>query len=401
MKLLHTADWHTRDNDIEEITKCLLMLVDVARDEKPDLIIHAGDVFDNQHVRLDSKSSKLVFSIFSMLAMIAPIVAITGTKSHDGKTIDVMSQIKGKYPIYVADYPEQVALVKGLFVPLNTVTDPDVIISMVPTPTKQYWQEFGGKYESAKETDAEVAQAMGAMLAGFGAEASMRPSAPHILVAHCQIGGAFLSETQQLVGQDIELSRDQIGYAEADLVCLGHIHYPQSIDPNIFYSGAVYAHDWGELHDHGFYTHELTDGPTYLLDSKFHRTPARKLIKLKTDLTNGGRSVESMMADGAWEYDIAGAFVRLEIKAWQDEADLLDLSAIRAALGAAQDVDIRLQRVPRETVRSAHLLELQALRDKIQEMALLRKEDVPEAILAKADMLETLDPDEIYKGLAA
>jgi hypothetical protein len=95
------------------------------------------------------------------------------------------------------------------------------------------------------------------------------------------------------------------------------------------------------------------------------------------------------------------SIVRLEIKAWQDEADTLDLQAIRAALAAAQDVDIRLQRVPRETVRCTKLLELQTLRDKLQEMAVLRNEEVPETILAKADMLETMQPEEIYGRLAA
>jgi len=308
----------------------------------------------------------------------------------------------------VADYPEQITFIHGLFVPMGNLHagKPDAIITCIPTPTKQYWEKFGGENRSAKETDAEVAQAMSAMLAGFGADTATFDYPPHILVAHCNVGGALLSETQQNIGQDIELSRDQIALAEADLVCCGHIHYPQQLKPNIFYSGSIYAKDFGELHSHGFYIHELSDDVVlpagfYLLNSTFHNTPTRKLVKLKTDLTNGGRSLESMMADGTWEYDIAGAFVRLEIKAWQDEADQLDIPAIRAALGAAQDVEIRIQRVPRETVRSAHLLELQALRDKIREMALLRKEDVPESILAKADILETLEPDEIYGRLAA
>jgi DNA repair exonuclease SbcCD nuclease subunit len=235
------------------------------------------------------------------------------------------------------------------------------------------------------------------MLAGFGAVAA-EYTCPHILVGHFSVGGAFVSETQQLIGQDIELSRDHIGLAEADLVCLGHIHLRQKIEPNIFYSGSISRLNWGEMEEKGFYVHEL-DGKT-LRDARFVTTPTRKLIKLKTDLTNGGRPpVETMMAAG--EYDIAGAFVRLEIKVWQDEADLINLGSIREAMAAAQDVDIRLQRVPRETVRCTKLLELQTLRDKILEMALLRKEDVPESILDKADILETMAPEEVYKAVAA
>jgi DNA repair protein SbcD/Mre11 len=400
LKVLHFADLHSRDNDIQEIETCMDALVQTATDEEPDLIVMAGDTFDSRMVRLDSQAAKLVFDYYSMLADIAPMVVITGTPSHDGLAPQVLAHVQAEHPIHVADYPEQITFIHGLFVPMGNLHagKPDAIITCIPTPTKQYWEKFGGENRSAKETDAEVAQAMSAMLAGFGADAATF-DCPHILVAHCNVGGALLSETQQNIGQDIELSRDQIALADAELVCCGHIHYPQQLKPNIFYSGSIYAKDFGELHAHGFYLHELEGNE--LTSSRFVNTPARKLIKLKTDLTNGGRSIESMMADGTWEYDIAGAFVRLEIKAWQDEADQLDLPAIRAALGAAQDVEIRIQRVPRETVRSAHLLELQALRDKIREMALLRKEDVPESILAKADILETLEPDEIYGRLAA
>jgi DNA repair protein SbcD/Mre11 len=411
LKVLHFADLHARDNDIKEIETCMDALVQTATDEEPDLIVMAGDTFDSRMVRLDSQAAKLVFDYYSMLADIAPMVVITGTPSHDGLAPQVLAHVQAEHPIHVADYPEQITFIHGLFVPMGNLHagKPDAIITCIPTPTKQYWEKFGGENRSAKETDAEVAQAMSAMLAGFGAAASLWHGCPHILVAHCSVGGAFLSETQQLIGQDIELSREQIGYAEADVACLGHIHLHQQIGENIFYSGSIFRKDFGELEEKGYYIHELEGNK--LTSSRFVNTPTRKLVKLKTDLTNGGRPIESltnggrpiesMMADGTWEYDIAGAFVRLEIKAWQDEADQLDLPAIRAAMGAAQDVEIRIQRVPRETVRSAHLLELQALRDKIREMALLRKEDVPESILAKADILETLEPDEIYGRLAA
>lgn len=402
MKILHFSDVHCRDKDIDEIGDCLGEIIQVAKDEQPDLIAMAGDTFDSRMIRLDSPSARLIFQDYSELADIAPMIVITGTPSHDGLTVQVMEHVTGRFPIHVSDFPEQLILLTagGGFLPLkkgSTEPQPKALISCTPTPTKQYWEKYGGEGKSAKETDAEVAQAMGAMLANFGATAADL-DCPHILVGHFQVGGAFLSETQQLIGQDIELSRDQIGLANADIVCLGHIHYPQELKPNIFYSGSIYTKDFGELHPHGFYIHHVNEATTpRTLISQFHETPARKLIKLKTDLTNGGRSVEAMMADG--EYDIEGAFVRLEIKVWQDEADALDLQAIREALSQAADVDLRIQRVPRETVRAAKLLELQRLRDKIREMALLRKEQVPETILAKADMLESMEADEVYEAV--
>ncbi len=52
MRLLHTADWHigrvtmgiARDEDIHASIE---EVIQIARDERPDLIVHAGDVFDS------------------------------------------------------------------------------------------------------------------------------------------------------------------------------------------------------------------------------------------------------------------------------------------------------------------------------------------------------------------
>jgi len=404
MQILHFADVHAIDKSIDEVEKCLKEILRVAQAETPDLIVMAGDTFDSRMVRLDSQSAKLVFEIYSKLADIAPMVVITGTPSHDGRAVDAMEHIRSGNPIYVADYPGQVILTNsGGFAPTSFAATPEAagevaaLISTVPTPTKQYWEKCGGETKSAKETDAEVAQAMSAMLANFGAVAEGF-DVPHILIGHFSVGGAFLSETQQLIGQDIELSRDQIRLANADLVTLGHIHYPQEIEPNIYYSGSIYTKDFGEAHPHGCYLHTLENKT--LAESQFIPTPTRKLVKLKADMTNGdhGSSIQDVIEKS--NGDIAGAFVRLEVKVYQDEADAIDKEAIKQALPpGALELEIKLQRVPRETVRSATLLEMQTLRDKIREMALLRKEDVPESILAKADMLEHLEHDELCKAV--
>lgn len=396
MRILHFSDVHARDSQIDEIGKCLGEIVQVAADEEPDLIVMAGDTFDSRMVRLDSQAAKLIFNIYGELADIAPMVVITGTPSHDGLTVQVMEHVRAENPIHVADYPEQIILTdSGIFAPVHMPLvkggNAKALISLVPTPTKQYWEKFGGEGKSGKETDQEVAQALSVMLADFGAVAADF-GVPHILVGHFSVGGAYLSESQQLIGQDIELSKDQIGYAEADLVCLGHIHLRQQIGTNIYYSGSIHRKDWGELEEKGFYVHEINDNG---LTSTFHKTPTRKLAKVKFDMTNGHPPMEKI-AEGL---DVTGAFVRIELKIYQDEVDALDAQRIRDLFSDAQDVDLRIQPVPRETVRAATLLELQRLRDKIKEMALLREEEVPESILAKADMLETMEVSELEKAV--
>ena len=389
---LHFADVHARDKDIAEIGACLTEIIQVAHDNTPDLIVMAGDTFDSRMVRLDSQAAKLIFDSYQHLADIAPMVVIVGTPSHDGMAPEVLEHIRAENEIYVAEKPEQILLNNDWHFSVGpTINNPAAVISMIPAPTKQYWEKAGNSKQDIEEANTEIANALGVMMAGFGASASDY-DCPHILVGHFSVGGAQISSTQTMVGRDIEVSRDQIGYVNADLVCLGHIHMAQDwVDDNIFYSGSIHANNFGELEDKGFYIHEIST--TVKRSSEFYETPSQKRVILRPDLTNGWKSVEAFLSS-VDPNEIDGAHIRLDVKVFQDEAGSLDEEAIRAIL---PDVDINIQRVPRETVRSSKILKVKDLRDKLTTMAELRKEDVPETILAKADALETMPPEDIYK----
>jgi len=398
IKILHFSDIHARDNDIDEIKKCLEEIVQVASTERPDLITCAGDVFDSQNVKLDSKSAKLIFNVFSDLADIAPVVVVIGTPSHDGTAAEVLRHIKAKHEVWVSGRPEQFCMVKnGMFTRCPEIDD-DIacVITMVPTPTKQFFNSDS----DIKGTDNEIAQAMGAMFAGFGASAADDKAAgiPHVLVGHFQVGGAFISETQQLNGMDIEISREQCGYAQADVVMLGHIHKAQQIGQNIFYSGSIYRKDFGEMDDKGFYLHEIDDAG--FLSSRFIETPTRKLIRISHDFTQDDGDGFPSKCKKVFD-NMAGAIIRVEMKVYQDDAIKIEKDKIISIFEGAAEVDVRIIRIPRENVRSAHILKLFTLREKIQEMASLKSETVPGSILAKADFLENMTTDQVLAGAIA
>jgi exonuclease SbcD len=246
MKILHTADWHA-DANLKEFKKVSGFLIEKAREEEPDLIIIAGDVFDSRDIKLDSEACKAVFKVVYNLSEIAPVAIITGTPRHEGTATESLIFASAEHNIAVSARPEQLFLKEGQLYREFTLTDPDAIISMVPTPTKQYMQG----------TDDEISQALTPIFAGFGASAS-EYYCPHIGVYHGTIRGAALSETQVMVGRDIEITKDQIALGNFDLFLCGHIHLKQKIEPNIYYSGSLFANNFGETQDHGFYVHEIT-----------------------------------------------------------------------------------------------------------------------------------------------
>lgn len=381
MKILHTADWHLKDSEIEEAERCLNHLVREAGKENVDLVIVAGDAFNSQDVKLDSKAAKLAARIFSELADIAPVVVVLGTPSHDGRAPEILRFVKGDYPTHVADTPFQVLVGTKSGLALAT---------LFPAPTKQYFETTS----DVKGSDSEIAQAMGALFAGFGVEAARTPEGtPHILVGHWNTTGSLISETQTLTGVDIEISPDMMDLARPDLVCLGHIHLHQRIKDRIFYSGSLFPQTWGERGQHGFYIHTL-EGKS-LVEFRFIPSPHRIRERLQFDLTANG---EFSFQDHLEPVKPEASEVRIDITCWQDEASLIDVAAITEYVAAGNDgvtVDVRIARIPRENVRADKVLKAETLRDKLIAAAALRDETVPESILHKADLLDTVSGEQV------
>ncbi len=391
MKVLHTADWHVQDFTIDEATKCLNFLVDTAEREQPDVIIHAGDVFNSGDVKLDSKAAKLVIRTFNRLADIATVAVIIGTPSHDGTAAEILSFVRGQFPIFVATKPEQVYLVQGMgFMDIDFSVKHcdgcDCVISLMPAPTKQFFQGTG----DVRQTDGQIAEAMSGIFAGFGATAQGFAT-PHILVGHWNTTGAYVSETQTLTGVDIEISTDQMRLSHACLIALGHIHKSQRVREGIFYAGSLFAQNWGEMEEKGFYIHEIGDE----VESRFIATPSRKMIRFTNDFTKNGVP-DNLLELMAPDHDITGAHVRLDLSVYQDEAEKIDRQAIEVAImHTAASIDIRITRIPRENVRADAVLKAETLCQKLEAAAALRDETVSLAILEKAAMLENMEAEKL------
>ena len=394
MRVLHSGDWHTRDKDIEEIEKCLRKVVDTAREEAVDLIVIAGDLFDSQDVKLDSLSAKLIVRVISELADIAPVAIVIGTASHDGTAAEILRYARGKHFVHVASVPEQVFLTAGdvYMRPGIGNIKPNAVLTLIPTPTKQFLQG----------TDQDISQAMSAVFAGFGAQAAQH-KAPHILVTHLNVNGCRLANGQIRTGMDIEVSVDQMNLGNFDLGCLGHIHIEQCLGEKYFFSGPIYATKIDEDGRKGFWIHEFPKTPMGVFSHRFTETPAKKLLRLHHDFVKDPPIDELDIVLYQFERsEIEGSFVRCDFTVYQDEAGKISKETITSFYksAGALDVDIRIIRVPRETVRAEAVLKADRLRDKIVKMAEIKNETVSEGILTKADQLEDMQADELIKAVA-
>ena len=390
MKILHCADLHIRENDLAEIDGCLQKIVTTAQEELPGLVVIAGDIFDSRDVKLDSQSAITAIGFVSALADICPVAIVIGTPSHDGNAPDIMRYSRGKkYDVTVSSLPEQLYLYQGALYRRKMVGNlqPEAVISMIPQPTKRFFQSAS----SIQTSDQEVGQAMSGLFMGFRAG---EYKCPHILVYHGGVSGARLPSGQISIGLDIEVSTDQMMLALPDLVCMGHIHQKQQIGDRSFYSGPIYATKIDEQGPNGFYIHHIPDDPEEHRHV-FIETPCKKTVRYTFDYTV---SIKPLDDDAE---NVAGSHVRIDAKVWQDEVQKIDFDAMKSELlrWGAESVDIRIIRVPRENVRAEAVLKAESLREKVQRMAELRSEEIGLSVLLKAEALETKPADELFGAI--
>lgn len=413
MKVLNTSDWHFQEKDHDEILKCCEFILEFAKKNKPDLIVHSGDITHSEHLKLDTKSAKSIFRLFKAFSDIAPVAVITGTKSHDGKASMALSSISGKYPILVSDYPGQFGYydaitTNGEWFEINQIVEmyPKFIITQIPQPTKQYFVNDMAIEDSEKA----LSGALTGMFVNFGGTAC-KFNCPHVVNMHIQVGGCYISETQQLIGRDIEASKYQLKMLNADVICLGHIHLAHQIAENAFYPGSPTRMNHGETETKGFRIHEITPAACemaftdntseYHLESEFIETPARKMLSIKEDFTRDGYPI-SEIDIALYTYspeELKNAHIKVVLTIWQDESKHINQSDIEKFYfsGGAESVKISILRKPREIVRSIKVCEAETLRKKFRAMSELRGEEITESVLFKAGSLDTEIVDYVKK----
>ena len=245
MKLLHTADWHLgaklgRHDRMDDHRAALRALLEVAASEHPDLIIHAGDLFDAY--RPPYPALRLGITALHRLAEIAPTVVICG--NHDsGALFDVLDDMAGMAASRrlrfvtsprVLEFPglaeAPVALACVPFIPPGAITD--------------YATGDASRFEGDY---ADGIRNLNDHVIGRAREAA-GPYGIVLYTAHLHVDGARPgnSERRFTVGEDH--ATHTRGLHRALYCAFGHIHDPQQLPGSARgrYAGSLIPLDYGE-----------------------------------------------------------------------------------------------------------------------------------------------------------
>jgi DNA repair protein SbcD/Mre11 len=250
MRILHTSDWHVGKvlkgrSRHEEHIRVLGQVVDIARAERPDLVIVAGDLYDTAAPSPDS--TRVVTRALSALRQTgAQIVAIGG--NHDnGPALDALRPWADAAGIVlrgaVRDNPDE-RLVTG-----TTEGGERWRLVALPFLSQRYAVRAAEMYEltaaEASQTYADhIARLIARLSVGFA-----EPGVVNLLTAHLTVVGASM-------GGGERDAHTVLGYAvpatvfgnNAHYVALGHLHRSQQVvgPCPVRYSGSPLAVDFGE-----------------------------------------------------------------------------------------------------------------------------------------------------------
>ncbi len=250
MKILHTSDWHVGkvlkgQSRAEEHKQVLAGVIEIARQERPDLVIIAGDLYDT--AAPTAEATRLVTRALTALRRTGADVVAIGGNHDNGPALDALRPWAEAAGITlrggVRDDPAE-HVIDG-----TTTGGERWRLAALPFLSQRYAIRAVEMYElTAAETTQTYADHLGRILARL-TEGFDEPDRVHLVTAHLTVVGATSGggerDAHTVMGYAVPAT---VFPGTAHYVALGHLHRAQRVQgPGpIRYSGAPLAVDFGE-----------------------------------------------------------------------------------------------------------------------------------------------------------
>ena len=244
MKFLHTADWHlgakTNGRDrLDEQRRVLDEIVSIVNYESIDCVIIAGDVFNTASP--SAEAEELFFESIQKLSANGDRFIFVLAGNHDDPTrLSAGLPLASKHNIALVSSLEKLkessfnknAIVRVVETAKGVVkiqkNEEIITIAYLPYPNEVRIHE---------KVDSELSYAEKVKAwAEIGASA-FNDDTFNIFVSHLFMVGSKTKDGTVKVGDIMAVPKNMI--PKADYTALGHIHTPQCLGDNVFYSGAI------------------------------------------------------------------------------------------------------------------------------------------------------------------
>lgn len=251
MKVLHTSDWHVGkvlkgQSRADEQTAALLSVIEVAREERPDLVIVAGDLYDT--AAPTPEAQKVVYRALSALRQAVPEVIVIAGNHDNGPALDALRlwaeaagvTLRGRISDKPADH-----VISGV-----TAAGETWRCIALPFLSQRYAVRALDMFELTQaEAHSTYADHLSRLLAAIAEVGFTDPGAVNLVTAHLTVVGAAMGGGEREAHTILGYAVPSIVFpANAHYVALGHLHRAQSLPGHcpVRYSGSPIAIDFGE-----------------------------------------------------------------------------------------------------------------------------------------------------------
>jgi len=331
VRFLHTADWHVGKplrgrSRMDEYAGALDQVAAIAKDQKVDAVLMAGDVFDSPAP--PPEAEKLVYNFLARLVSERiQCVLIAGNHDHARK-LDALATLLESLGIHVRHEvrpPNQGGVVKltsrdgkeeARVAVLPFVAERKVVDACMVMDAEHKWFDAYGK---------RVEDILAALVKGLPA------TSVNVVLAHLLVDGARVGtgERELHLGQIYGVNPQQLP-SSVQYIALGHLHRPQEVlaPAKTRYPGSLIELDFGE---------QEQDKSVVVLDAQPQRPPHIELVPL----TAGRRlrTVEGTLDDlQRLAEERSDDYLRVRVKAEAPTPGLAD--RVKELLPNALDVTV-------------------------------------------------------------
>ena len=250
MRFLHTSDWHVgkplrgRSRD-DEYVAALEEVLAIAKDERVDAVLIAGDTFDSAVP--PPEAERIVFHFLGELVGAGiPAVVIAGNHDHP-RRMNAYAPVLGRLGVHVIGEP--VPADEGGVIELPSRDGSETaVIAGLPWVSERKVRDFEDLMKEGRHAE-QYAEGVASMMAHLAK--SFRADAVNIMLAHvlmedARVGGPESGERPLHMGQTYVIRRQALPQT-AQYIALGHVHMPQeAVLANAYYSGSLLQCDFGE-----------------------------------------------------------------------------------------------------------------------------------------------------------
>lgn len=253
MRFLHTADWHigkpmrNRNRD-DEYRAVLAEVLDIARKERVDCLLVAGDVYDASTP--PPEAERIVYDFFRELRGAGIKAVVIGGNHDHPRRLSAVAPVLEMLDIHVRG--EAARPGDGGCVVVTSRDGEAAVVAALPWVPERHAVLFDEI--ASRDTAMPYTQYAERLAAAIGLFPScFRGDTVNILMAHLFIHDALvgpeggerpihLTQAYAVMPQALPVT--------ADYVALGHLHRPQSIDASpcrhTYYAGSLLQLDFGE-----------------------------------------------------------------------------------------------------------------------------------------------------------